>query len=437
MIILFAIEPLLFLLFLPVGIPFLVFQWRLSRRQFEELDSRVKKERWMGYYSGLLNDVELAGEIKLFRLGKVFIARWDRIMDEFRSLRLNYQWFELLGNLLFSLFSVLAIYLALTHAVTSIVNGQRTIGDLAIFIVAAAQLRTLIESSVALIASLRWQLLHVALLRKFFSISSEIGANMGKSPINLAGDIEFRNVTFRYPGTATDILKNISFTITAGENIALVGANGAGKSTIVKLIAGFYQPQQGTILFDGQEISQLDPQQLQGQIAVMFQTFGRYMATAADNIAFGDWQRLEGNQTSIEAVARKAGVDRIISAMPRQYETLLGRQFSHYQPSSGQWQQLAIARLIARDARILILDEPTASLDVTTEAELFQQFQYLSAGRTTLLISHRFSTVSMADRIMVIDEGQIIESGTHKDLVSQAGQYATLYKLSQRFTENR
>ncbi len=436
MVILFAIEPRLFLFLLPVGIPFLIFQWRLSRRQFDELDSRVKKERWMGYYSGLLNDSELAGEIKLFRLGAEFIQRWEQIMAEFCDLRLNYQWLEFIGNLLFALFSVAAIYLALDHAMESIVDGQRTIGDLAIFVSAAAQLRALIERSVTLTASLRWQLLNVAQLREFFQIEVEKKAIVKGPTADLAGKIEFRNVSFRYPATSIDILNDLSFTIAAGETVALVGANGAGKSTVAKLICGFYQPQHGTILFDDQDVAELDPAQRQRQIAAMFQQFGRYMATAADTIAFGDWQTLQNDQAAIEAIAKKAHVDQLINAMPQQYQTLLGRQFSEYQPSGGQWQQLAIARLIAHDARILILDEPTASLDVATEAELFQQFSTLSAGRTTLLISHRFSTVSIADRILLIDDGQIIESGSHQALLYQNGRYAALFALAQRFTES-
>jgi ATP-binding cassette, subfamily B, bacterial len=162
------------------------------------------------------------------------------------------------------------------------------------------------------------------------------------------------------------------------------------------------------------------------------QHFGRYAVSAADNIAFGDWQRLQGDRAEVEAIARRAGVDEMIRAMPAGFDTVLGRDFSDYQLSGGQWQQLAIARMMARNAPVLVLDEPTANLDVEAEFELFQGLKRLASGRTALLISHRFSSVSMADRILVIDRGQIIESGTHEQLMAASGHYASLYRLAAR-----
>lgn len=435
MAILFSIEPWLLVLLLPVGLPFLWFRWRLVRRQFEEVNRRVAKERQINYYSGLMADLEQAGEIKLLELGPVFNERYRLLMDELRRLQRDYLGYEFIGNLLFAVASVAAIYLALNHALSVIVDGGLTLGDLAIFVGASGQLRALVDQSIRLIAAQRWQLLNVEKLRAYFQIEAGTGLFQGAPVPTLKGRVELREVVFRYPGAAQDTLRGLSFTLEPGETVALVGENGAGKSTVAKLVAGLYEIQTGSILFDGQDIRGLDRRQLQHQIACVFQQFGRYEASAADTLAFGDWRRLGGDREAIEAIARRAQVHDLIAAMPEGYETLLGRRFGHYQPSGGQWQQLAIARLIGRDARLLILDEPTANLDVSAEAELFERFKALAAGRTTLLISHRFTTVSMADRILVIDGGRIVENGTHRELLALNGRYAALFALAYRFPE--
>ena len=431
MAILFVIEPLLFLLLVPVGIPYLLFQWRLSRRQFDELDARVEKQRWIGYHTGVLSREEQAAEIKLLGLGALFIERCRTLMTEFRDLRARYQRVDFLGNLAFALFSVVAIYLAMSRAAFSIVEGRLTIGDLAIYGSAAAQLRALVEGSIATIAALRWDMLHIGNVRAFLALAPERPRHAAlRAP--LAGGIAFRDVTFTYPGAARPTLANLSFAIEPGETVALVGDNGAGKTTIAKLIACLHDPTDGAVLFDGIDARDLDLAHLRRHVTCLFQHFGRYAATAADNIAFGDWERLLGDEARIETVARAAGVHDLISAMPQGYRTMLGRTFGRYEPSGGQWQQLAIARAIARDARILILDEPTANLDIDTEYRLFLRYRALAEGRTILLISHRFSTVRMADRILVLDGGQVVESGTHDELTRLNGRYAALYELHRR-----
>jgi ABC-type multidrug transport system fused ATPase/permease subunit len=432
MAILFVIEPTLFLLLIPVGIPYLLFHWRLSRRQFEEIDAQVKNQRWISYYTGVLSGVEHAAEIKLLGLAPLFIERCRVRMAAFRDLRAQYQRFEFFGNLIFALFSVIAIYIAMSRAAFSIVHGQLTIGDLAIYGSAAAQLRALVEGSVWLIGSLRWDILHIGSLRAFLVLPP--GGPRRGAPLqtSLSGGVAFRNVTFTYPGAATPTLANVSFVIEPGETVALVGANGAGKTTIAKLIARLHDPTDGAVLFDGFDARDLDVGHLRRHVTCLFQQFGRYAASAADNIAFGDWEHLQGNDARIEAIARAAGVHDLIVALPQGYQTMLGRAFGQYEPSGGQWQQLAIARAIARDARILILDEPTANLDIDTEYRLFLRYRAVAEGRTILLISHRFSTVRMADRILVLDAGQVVERGSHDELMRLNGRYAALYDLHRR-----
>lgn len=444
MLILATIEPLLFLLLLPIGVPYVWYRSRLSKRHFLELDRRIEQERWMGYYSGLLADVDQAAEVRLLGIGDEIIRRWQIHVDEIEGLRHKHQREELIAGTAFAAGSVLAVYLAMGHAIGAIVDGRLSIGDLAIFGSAAAQLRGIVDQTATLIGGVRWKVMHVSLLRRFLAEPPRPRRRLVDAPVpapasaphpaESRGAIELRAVSFRYPGAAEPVLRDLSLSIGAGETVALVGANGAGKTTVAKLISGLYQAEAGAVLIDGQDVATLDPAWLSRRVGCVFQQFGRYQASASDNIAFGDWPRLREDPTAVEIIAREADVHQMIASMPRGYATTLGRQFGLYQPSGGQWQQLAIARLIARDARILILDEPTANLDVVAEAELFGRFRSLAAGRTTLLISHRFSTVVMADRILVMEHGRIVEEGSHRELLARGRRYAALFALSQRFS---
>lgn len=429
-VILLAIEPLLFLLLLPIGIPYLYFQWRMSRRRFDEMDSRVRQERWLRHYRGLSSNVDQGAEIRLLGIGPELVRRAGSLMTRFRDLMTRTQNLEFLGISVFSVLSVFAVYIALGKAAFTIVQGRLTIGDLAIYGSAAAQMRTLVDQCMQLVGRARIQYLHVQRLRQFLDAEFE-PTSTGTQPMPpLAGDIRFDEVSFRYPGLEQPVLDSVSFRITAGETVALVGRNGAGKSTVAKLLAGFYQPDNGAITIDGHDIRQFEPTAYAGAIALVPQHFGRYSASAADNIAFGQWQELDGRRDAIEAVGRKAGVDDMIRDLPQGYDTILGRELGDLNLSGGQWQQLALARMMARNASILIMDEPTASLDVEAEYELFQRLRKLANGRTTLLISHRFSTVSMADKILVMDRGRIVEAGSHRELLARDGQYAGMFHLA-------
>ena len=214
--------------------------------------------------------------------------------------------------------------------------------------------------------------------------------------------------------------------------IAIVGKNGAGKSTLVKLLARLYEPNSGQILMDDTNLNSVPRGELYDQIGFVFQSVGQYEASAADNLAFGNWPELLDKPHKVVALAERVGIHSLIEEMPQEYHTQLGRQFGEYNLSGGQRQQLAVARAFARDASMLILDEPTSNLDAESEYQLFSQFKELSQGRTTILISHRFSTVRMADRILVMEKGRIVESGTHETLMLSKGQYADLYNLHRR-----
>jgi ATP-binding cassette subfamily B protein len=275
--------------------------------------------------------------------------------------------------------------------------------------------------------------LYISNIREFLALQPPAPPPVLASfPPTSRAAIEVRDLRFTYPGAARPALSGISLHIEAGETVALVGENGAGKTTLVKLLAGLYEPDQGCILFDGVDLRELPRDELQRRIAFVFQGFGCYEAPAADNIAYGDWQRLLSDRDSVRQVARLSGVDELIEALPRGYDTPLGKMFGETDLSAGQWQKIAVARAFARDAALLILDEPTSSMDARAEHALFNQFRSLAKGRTTIIVSHRFSTVRMANRIVVLDNGRLVESGTHAELLARDGNYATLYELHQR-----
>jgi ATP-binding cassette subfamily B protein len=402
--------------------------YQLMRRQ-----SPLRRE--MAYYNTLLTTDTYNKEIKLFTLGSFFIRLYRSLANTFyqqaRSLVVprylaSFAWG--LGSLLVN--GAVYLYVALRTVV-----GAISLGELTLYTQAALQLGTSFQGLLTGISSMYENTLFINTLFDFLEYKPRIvGPPDGIKPPETGLDIEFRNVSFSYPsaserGGRGQTLRNVSFHIAPGEAIALVGRNGAGKTTIVKLLTRLYDPDEGQILINGRDIKEYDLEALRAQIGVIFQDYVTYFLSAARNIGVGSIDALDDHD-GIRTAATKSGAAAVIERLPDAYETMLGKWFDQgHQLSGGEWQKIALARAFMRDAQLLILDEPTSSLDPQAEYEVFARFRELTAGKSAIFISHRFSTVRLADRILVLENGEIIEEGAHAELLARAGRYAELFSL--------
>jgi ATP-binding cassette subfamily B protein len=393
--------------------------------------TRTAERREIDYVRQTAASAETAKEVKIFGLNRFLIDRYRQLAGDFylanRKLALRRAGW---GGLLAAV-GTIAYYVAYAYIVWRTLHGEFTIGDLTFLSGSFRRLRTLLENMLIGFSQVAGQALYLDDLFSFFEITPEIVSppNPLPFPVPLREGVRFEGVGFRYPGAERWAVRDLNFTLRAGEVLALVGENGAGKTTVVKLLARLYDPDEGRILLDGHDLREYDLFALRSNIGVIFQDFVRYHLTAAENIAVGRIEARE-DRARIAAAAKQSLADDLIERLPQGYDQIIGKRFrTGVDLSGGEWQKIAIARAYMRDAQLLILDEPTAALDARAEFEIFQRFKELSKGKTAVLISHRFSSVRMADRIVVLADGRIEAIGTHDELLAGGGRYAELFEL--------
>jgi ATP-binding cassette, subfamily B, bacterial len=393
--------------------------------------NQTTARRQMEYLRLIGGSKESAKELKLFGLAPYLTRRYVGLSDDLHRQTVSLQRRKLFVGAFLTLLGTVGYYGAYGYVVFQTVIGVFTIGTLTLLAGAIAGASTNIQAVFTTFSSIADQALFLSDLLEFFSVKPKIVSKPGAlaAPRPIAEGFEFRNVSFSYPGNPRPVLNNISFKIEPSERIALVGENGQGKTTIVKLITRLYDVTGGQILLDGVDLREYDIDDLWREIGVIFQDFMRYEMTAAENIAIGRIDELN-NSFRIRSAALKSLADEVVYHLPKHYDQVLGTRFEGgIELSGGQWQKIALARAYLRDAQLLILDEPTASLDARSEHEVFERFAELTANKMSLLISHRFSTVRMADRILVLEGGKIAEQGSHNDLLKSAGRYAQMFEL--------
>jgi ATP-binding cassette subfamily B protein len=424
----------IFIVFVAV-IPGLVFRLFFSHRLFSWDRSTTAAQRHAYYYNYLLTGDVNAKEIRLFQLGPLFIKRFHDVRLDLRTEKLTISRKRSFAEILSQFVTVFTIYGSFGFMAWRAIYGYITLGDLIMYYQAFQRGLNYFANLLKSAAAVYEDTLYLSNLFEFLNLQPRIIGPEKPVPMfkKLESGITLANVSFVYPSTHRRVLNDISVNIKPGEHVALVGRNGAGKSTLIKLICRLYDPAIGTIQMDGIDIQQFDVDKLRQQISVVFQDFVRYHLRVKDNVWFGNIQ-LDEQSDLIQQSAMSAGIDSVIQNLPHQYDSILGKMFEHgSELSVGEWQKIALARAFLRDAQIIILDEPTSAMDARAEFEIFEKFKALAHGKTAFLISHRLSTAKLADRILVLEQGRIVEDGSHDTLMKRDGVYSKMFALQSQY----
>ncbi|MBW4498204.1 MAG: ABC transporter ATP-binding protein/permease [Scytonema hyalinum WJT4-NPBG1] len=418
------------LMLIIAAMPAFFAETKFAGEAFRLFSWRAPESRQQHYLETLLAREDFAKEVKLYQLGEMLLGRYhnvfNRLYGEDRELTLR----RGLSGYLLSLLSTAAFYVAYAWIVLETVAGRISLGDMTMYLTVFRQGQSTFSGALTSIGGMYEDNLYLSNLYEF--LEEEVPKPKGKATKGIIpkDGIRFENVSFTYPGSSQPALKNISLHLKPGEKLAIVGENGSGKTTLIKLLTRLYTPDTGRILLDGLDLQQWDVDVLRQRIGVIFQNFVRYQFTVGENIGVGDVERME-DKARWQTAAEKGMALPFIEHLPENFQTQLGKWFKGGQElSGGQWQKIALARAFMRtNADILVLDEPTSAMDAQAEFDIFNHFRALTKNQMVFLISHRFSTVRMADKIVVIEAGEVVEQGTHQDLLQAGGRYATLFSL--------
>ncbi len=417
------------------AVPSLWVQLKYANKLYRKRWEWTPQERRAEYFNWMLTSVQYAKEIRLFNLGALFQERFRNLRTSIRKEKISLARQSFIAEWAIQVSATFAVFGACGFIAHQTLRGVVTLGSLVMYFQAFQRGQGLLREMFSSLVSLYGNSLFLSNLYEFLDLKRTIAEPLHPKafPKPLKIGIQFDRVQFRYPGSTRPLLEDISLTIRAGETIALVGENGAGKTSLIKLLCRLYDPTSGRITVDGIDLRQFQTTDLRRDISVVFQDYAHYNLTARENIGFGNVNQLFHDE-EIRLAAKKAGADKAIASLPYSYDTILGKEFEEGEELSiGEWQKVALARAFLRQAQIIVLDEPTSALDAIAEHQVFEQFRQLTQGRTAILISHRLSSVQLADRIYVLQDGRIVESGTHNELMRRNGSYAHLFETQAQY----
>ncbi len=428
---LIVFNPWLLLLLLIAVIPAFIAESCFNDKDYTLSRSQTPERRELDYIRFIGASDETAKEVTIFNLSDFLIERSRHLSNKFFNANKPLIIKRSLWGTVFAILGSLGYYGAYIFIITKTISGNLSIGSLIFLAGSFRQLRSLLEGILSRFTAVSQGAIYLKDFFDFFNIQPKIKLSINGLPFPnpIMQGFTFKDVGFRYINSERWANRHLNFTLQAGEKLALVGENGAGKTTLVKLLARLYDPTEGAIFLDGHDLREYDLAELRKQVGVIFQDYIRYQMTVSQNIAIGNINEKENRELIVHA-ARQSLADLLVEKLPGKYDQALGKRFNQgVELSGGEWQKIALARAYMKDAQLLILDEPTLALDARAEYEVFQRFSELTKGKTAVLISHRFSTVRMADRILVLEKGELLKEGSHEELLKKNGRYSELFNL--------